>query len=73
MNEITFSNNSWLSCFSSEYIRNSTLKTQNLFFRAKKKKKKKKKKKRKKNKMMIVIVMIMVVQPVNFQMKYSTK
>ena len=72
MNEITFSNNSWLSCFSSEYIRNSTLKTQNLFFRAKKKKKKKKKK-RKKNKMMIVIAMIMVVQPVNFQMKYSTK
>ena len=72
MNEITFSNNSWLSCFSSEYIRNSTLKTQNLFFRAKKKKKKKKKK-RKKNKMMIVIAMIMVVQPVNFQTKYSTK
>ena len=67
MNEITFSNNSWLSCFSSEYIRNSTLKIQNLFFRAKKKKK------RKKNKMMIVIAMIMVVQPVNFQMKYSTK
>ena len=31
MNEMTFSNNSWLSCFSSEYIRNSTLKTQNLF------------------------------------------
>ena len=31
MNEITFPNNSWLSCFSSECIRNSTLKTQNLF------------------------------------------
>ena len=31
MNEMAFSNNSWLSCFSSEYIRNSTLKTQNLF------------------------------------------
>ena len=45
---MTYSNNSWLSCFSSEYIRNSTLKTQNLFFGAKKKKKK-----RKKNKMMI--------------------
>ena len=34
MNEITFPNNSWLSCFSSECIRNSTLKNQNLFFRA---------------------------------------
>ena len=68
MNEMTCSNNSWLSCFSSEYIRNSTLKTQSLFFRAKKKKKK-----RKRNKMVIVIVTIMVVQPVNFQMKYSTK
>ena len=32
MNEITFPNNSWLSCFSSECIRNSTLKNQNLFF-----------------------------------------
>ena len=55
MNEMTFSNNSWLSCFSSECIRNSTLKIQNLFFRAKKKK----------NKMMIVIMMIKVVQPLS--------
>ena len=55
MNEMTFSNNSWLSCFSSECIRNSTLKIQNLFFRAKKKK----------NKIMIVIMMIKVVQPIS--------
>ena len=34
MNEMIFSNDSWLFCFSSEYIRNSTLKTQNIFFRA---------------------------------------
>ena len=31
MNEMIFSNDSWLFCFSSEYIRNSTLKTQNIF------------------------------------------
>ena len=63
MNEMTFSNNSWVSSFPSECYKE-------LYFEDPKSKKKKK---RKKNKMMIVIVMMMVGQPVNFQMKYSAK